>query len=91
MKSFDERLKNHPKLKARFESILDIAENTNEDCTKANDAEERVIEEVRKLGQETLQDWAEMQSDKQIEKALEDAPEARNYKKNSTGIQHMVK
>ena len=89
MESMDERLKKHPNLKKRFESILDIAENAHGDCIKANDAEERVIEEVRKLGQETLQDWATDQNNQRMQRTLEETMHARPYKKNSTGTQLM--
>jgi len=78
----DERLKKHPKLKARFESILDIAENTDGDCIKANDAEERVIEEMRRLGQETLQDWADERNSKETQRVLEEgSKKVHPYKK----------
>ena len=50
--SFSARLANHPTLKARFESILDVAENTNGDLISADEAEQRAIEEVRQLGNE---------------------------------------
>ena len=55
---FLERLEAHPTLKSRFESILDLAENTSGDVIKADEAERRAIEEVRKLGLEVLHDWA---------------------------------
>lgn len=56
------RLETHPKLKARFESILDIAENTNGDLISADEAEQRAIEQVRQLGNELLHDWAEQRT-----------------------------
>lgn len=56
--SFSARLANHPTLKARFESILDVAENTNGDLISADEAEQRAIEEVRQLGNELMHDWA---------------------------------
>ena len=79
--NFFARLKKHPALRERFESILDIAENTNGDCVKADDAEERVIEEVRKLGQTTLQDWADDQNTRQTKRMLEEMETSRAYKK----------
>lgn len=86
---FFECLKRHPVLRERFESILNIAENANGDCIRADDAEESVIEEVRKLGQETLQEWADGQNNRQTERILEEVAHGRPYKKNSIGIQHM--
>lgn len=89
MGSMDERLKKHPNLRKRFESILDIAENAHGDCIKADDAEEHVIEEVRKLGQETLQDWANGQNNQRTQQTLKETIHARPYKKNSIGTQLM--
>jgi hypothetical protein len=60
-KSLEERLKNHPHLRARVEAMLDIAENATGDIEKANDAEERIIEEMRQTGKEILVDWAQEQ------------------------------
>ena len=59
------------------------------DCVKADEAEEQVIKEVRKLGQETLQDWANGQNNYQTQKAFENTTDTRPYKKNSIGIQLM--
>lgn len=52
------RLEQHPSLKARFEAILDIAENTHGDLVSADKAEQRALEQVRQLGNELLHDWA---------------------------------
>ncbi len=58
--NFIERLEAHPTLKSRFESILDLAENTSGDVIKADEAERQAIEEVRNLGNEILEDWARL-------------------------------
>ena len=52
--SFIDRLNQHPKLCERVESLLNVVENTAGDCTKANAAEQHVIEELRKMGNELL-------------------------------------
>lgn len=52
------RLAQHPKLKARFEAILDVAENTHGNLIRADEAEQGAIEPVRQLGNELLHDWA---------------------------------
>lgn len=57
-RSIDGRLAGHPVLRARFERILAIAENANNAVKLADDAEDRVTEELRRLGQEVLTDWA---------------------------------
>lgn len=56
--NFIKRLEKHPRLKSRFKSILDLAENTTGNVIKADEAERQAIEEVRKLGNEVLYDWA---------------------------------
>ena len=53
------RLEEFPILKSRVEDILQIAENTDGTLTKADDVEERVAEELQKLGREVMQGWAE--------------------------------
>ena len=44
--SFEDRLKKHPYLKTRFESILDIAEDKSGNPDKADDAEQYLIDEI---------------------------------------------
>ncbi|MCP4317563.1 MAG: hypothetical protein GY789_16495 [Hyphomicrobiales bacterium] len=55
----EERLANYPELRAKFEDMLDIVENAKGDLIKANDAEERVLEEVGKIGNQALTGWAQ--------------------------------
>ncbi len=53
-------LKNYPHLKERIETLLDTAESKEDGpADTANAIEERTIDEVRKLGQEVMKDWAE--------------------------------
>lgn len=56
-----ERLKQHPQLRGRVERLVDLVEDAGDDLRKADEAERRVIEGVRGLGQELLEDWAEGQ------------------------------
>ena len=42
------RLNQHPSLRERRETLLDIVDNVAGDCTKAEAAEQAVIDEVRK-------------------------------------------
>lgn len=57
-RSFEERLKAHPGLRERFHQILSIAEDCGGKIDKADEAEKQVIDELRRLGQEVLQEWA---------------------------------
>lgn len=82
------RLDRHPELKKRVEKILDIAENTSGECNTADEAEQSVIEEIRKLGQEVVQDWANEQNSGTTATFREKNPEATvSKKKGSTGQQ----
>ncbi|MDQ3257286.1 MAG: hypothetical protein M3R15_25935 [Acidobacteriota bacterium] len=54
-----EQLQQHPALHDRIAALLQVVENAQGDAVKADDAEERVAEELRRLGQAALQAWAE--------------------------------
>jgi hypothetical protein len=49
------RLESRPEMLKRFESILDLAES--DDAGSFDEIEERLVEEVRRLGGETLESW----------------------------------
>ena len=84
--SLEERLAAHPELRARFEQILALVEDVDGQVTTADEAEERAIEQVRRLGHEMLQEWAARRSFQAAEQTLHEKPQARsNGKKNSTG------
>lgn len=69
-RSLEERLKANPALKERVERLLSVVENASGDIEKANEAERRVFEELRQMGQEALTGWAERQHEKKV-KGLE--------------------
>lgn len=84
--SLEERLNRHPGLKTKIEALLSVVENAQGDLVKANEAEQRVIEEIRQLGQAALQGWASRQNQAQSEQFIQKHPLAhRTRKKNSTG------
>ena len=56
--SLEKRLQKHPHLKNRIEQLIKIVEDADGDLKKADEAEKRVIEELRKMGKEVLHDWA---------------------------------
>lgn len=86
---FFDRIKNHPRLKKRFNEILNIADNTSGELITADEAEMKAIEEVRKLGQEVMQEWADNQHKKQIETFESQNKTRKHTKKNSIGKQHL--
>ena len=64
-----ERLKAHPPLLARVESILSAVENETGALQEADAAEQRLIDELRQLGRESLTAWAQHQGQKTTEEA----------------------
>jgi len=72
-RSMDERLKDLPEVRARFERMLDVIENAAGDIEKAAEAERRVIEELRQMGNEVLHGWASRQQQKK-EKEFDSKP-----------------
>ncbi len=70
-KLFD-ALNRNPALKARAEGLIEVVENAGGDIIKAADAEQRVIEELRQMGNDALTAWA----NKRVEKCTAPAHEA---------------
>ena len=86
---FINRLNQHPKLRTRMEELLNVVENTAGDCTRADDAEQYVIEQLRQMGSETLHAWADRAVESSVESAWAERPDLeKNGKKNSIGTAH---
>jgi len=80
------RLNKHPNFRQRVEALLDVVENTSGDCIKADDAEQYVIDELRKMGNEALSSWAKNEVISSIEKQYQETPKMhRKGKKRSVG------
>lgn len=85
-KSIEERLNDYPELRAKIEGLLSVVENAEGDLIKADAAEERVIKEIRQLGQTALQTWATRQEQAQSKAYMTANPSShRGGKKNSIG------
>jgi len=79
------KLNAHPELRSRFESILSVVGDDGGDLKEADAAEARMIEEVRRLGQESLTAWALRQVEQTTAAATQVAGVWREGKKNSVG------
>lgn len=80
-----ERLNQRPHVKSRIVALLDIVNNVGGSLQTADAAEQKVIDEVRQMGQAALQDWAEIQLEQAVADALSEASGyTRRGKKNLT-------
>ena len=61
-----DRLNRHPLLRARVERLLAVVEDAAGDWETADAAERRVIEELRRMGNEVLTAWAERGVEKSV-------------------------
>jgi hypothetical protein len=53
-----ERLREHPELMERFQSLLEISANAEGPVKSADEVEGLLIEELRRLGNTTMGSWA---------------------------------
>jgi len=53
-----EQLRQSPEMMARFQSILELTRNTEGPLKTADEVEELLIQEVRRLGNTTMNRWA---------------------------------
>src|SRR5205085_3935903 len=78
-------LKKKTELKTKIETLLGIIENDGGDIEKAAEAERRIIEELRQMGNEVLHGWARRQQEKKEQEYNAKPGVNRKEKKTSTG------
>ena len=81
----------HPGLRDRVASIAGAMENVDGDLGEADAAEERLVEEMRLLGREALQDWAEKRVEATERVVRGQAGIHRQGKKNSAGTRNSAR
>lgn len=79
------RLNRHPALRVRVESLLGAVENETGELEKADAAERRLIEEMRRMGKEALTAWAEKGIEDCTTQAHREPGVVSGGKKSSTG------
>ena len=84
-RSLEERLQDHPELRAKMERLLAVVENAAGDVEKAAEAERRVTEELRQMGHEALHAWARRQAARKEKEVAEQPGVQRKEKKTSIG------
>ena len=88
--TLEERLDAYPVLKKSVEALLHIVEDASQELETADKAELRVIEALRDLGKELLQEWASTKETGTVE-AFQQSQEAGvgHGKKNCIGTPHL--
>jgi hypothetical protein len=76
-----ERLRRHPELMERFQNILEIGANVDGPIQTADQVEELLVEEMRRLGNTTLKGWAESVEERLSEQLQHREVSARVRKK----------
>jgi hypothetical protein len=83
-RALEERLAHRPELRARLHHLLDTLDQSVADGSDAHAAEERVIQELRQLGQELLGRWAhEAQAQAQAQVRTQQPHASQHGKKKS--------
>lgn len=68
------KLRKHPEIKARFEAILSICDEGQDQIQKADEVEKRLIEETRKLGNTMMLEWGTTSEKRSAEQYLKNHP-----------------
>lgn len=82
--SLDERFAQRPHLRRRLLSIADMIDQAVAEGCTAHEAEARAIEQIRKLGNEVLRDWAEKAEAAAVVNARAQDPQLRPYRKKNS-------
>ena len=76
-----ERLRSRPALSKRFEAILDLSESEQGAVKTADEIEALLLEEIRRLGHTTMEQWA-VGADNRIGKEYKESHPGYYAKKN---------
>lgn len=77
-----EKLRQRPALLERFEAILELSESEEGPVKTADEVEALLIEEVRRLGHTTMEEWAKESESRIGREHKESHPGSYNAKKN---------
>ena len=59
-KELIEKLRAHPEMQERLQSILEITRHAEDPLKTADQVEELLVEEMRRLGNTSMQEWAKL-------------------------------
>ncbi len=80
-RSLDERFESRPQVYARLQRIADMMDQAIAQGATADQAEALAIEQIQKLGQEVLSDWARENQQQCLEQARAKHPQAIKHTK----------
>jgi len=84
-KSYEERLGALPAIKAEVDRLLAIAENERSPIERVDEAEDQIVEGIRRLGHGVMQSWAERECERAGAELGRLNPDAvRDQKKSSS-------
>ena len=72
----------NPHIKSRIASMLAVVQDAGGDLRQADAAEMRLIEEIRRMGQEAMQSWADRQNEVTEQEVRRSGRVQREGKKN---------
>ena len=75
------QLRQHPEMMARFQSILDITGNADGPLKTADEVEELLIQEMRRVGNAAMNQWAAQAEERIGTELKEKDPSVRARKK----------
>ena len=76
-----EQLRQNPEIMARVQSILDITRNAEGPLKSADEVEGLLIQEMRRLGKTTMNQWAAQAEERVVQELKEQDPTIRSRKK----------
>lgn len=77
-----EKLRKHPELKDRITAILEISDGKQGELRSADEVEDLLIEEIRKLGNTSMKEWAKGAEARVGQEHQEKNPGSYSGKKN---------
>jgi hypothetical protein len=76
-----EQLRQHPEMKARVESIMELVRNEDGPLKTADEVEGLLIQELRRLGSTTMRQWANQAEERVTTELQQQDPTVRSRKK----------
>ncbi len=83
IRSLDECFADKPRVRERLLEISDLIDRLVAQGCTAHEAEARAIEEIRKLGNGILSEWADKSQQAAVEKARAQDPKLQAYRKKN--------